>query len=61
MASESVAEPSTPSVRRVRSTQVGAGASLGPEGPLVHLGAMAGSFLTGGVRLRQTMPSFFRV
>ena len=38
----------------------GAGASLGPEGPLVHLGAMAGSFLTGGVRLRQTMPSFFR-
>ena len=41
-----------------RATQVGAGASLGPEGPLVHLGAMAGSFLTGGVRLRQTMPSF---
>ena len=26
----------------------------------MHLGAMAGSFLTGGVRLRQTMPSFFR-
>jgi len=47
--------------RRATTTQVGAGASLGPEGPLVHLGAMAGSFLTGGVRLRQTMPSFFRV
>ena len=44
---------------------VGAGASLGPEGPLVHLGAMAGSFLTGGVTLRKQMlpdghPSFFR-
>ena len=45
---------------RRATTQVGAGASLGPEGPLVHLGAMAGSFLTGGVRLRQTTPSFFR-
>uniref|UniRef100_A0A7S3K4I1 Chloride channel protein n=1 Tax=Aureoumbra lagunensis TaxID=44058 RepID=A0A7S3K4I1_9STRA len=28
---------------------VGAGATLGPEGPLVHLGAMCGSFFTGGL------------
>ncbi|KAJ8614483.1 hypothetical protein CTAYLR_000871 [Chrysophaeum taylorii] len=42
---------------------VGSGASLGPEGPLVHLGAISGSFVTGGldptrfcVALRRLMP-----
>ena len=32
---------------------VASGASLGPEGPLVHLGAVFGSLMTGGLDPRR--------